>query len=141
MILILSLMDLAGEYVSRTALGAVCLLLAKVSLLKELFVSCVIIVIMYYYAQTMRTYYLCCGTEFLFSSVVTCGRPETKDDKTIVEGSSRHVGGKASYACSHGYELVGDEVRTCQSNGEWSGEIPYCRREFSRFFINRFDMA
>jgi len=64
-------------------------------------------------------------------TVVTCGKPETKDDKTIVEASSFSVGGKASYSCIYGLELVGDDVRTCQANGQWSSEIPYCRRKLS----------
>ncbi|CAG2104634.1 unnamed protein product, partial [Medioppia subpectinata] len=59
--------------------------------------------------------------------VVTCNKPETKDDKTIVEANSFSVGAKAYYSCIYGLELVGEEMRTCQPTGHWTGDMPYCR--------------
>lgn len=59
--------------------------------------------------------------------LIKCSTPPVKDDKTQVEGSTYSVGEKVSYSCSYGYELVGEEIRTCQSDGTWSNEIPYCR--------------
>ncbi|XP_054154343.1 CUB and sushi domain-containing protein 1-like [Oppia nitens] len=59
--------------------------------------------------------------------VVTCNKPETKDDKTIIEVNSYSVAAKAYYSCSYGLELVGEENRMCQPSGQWSGDIPYCR--------------
>ncbi len=32
----------------------------------------------------------------------------------------------ATYTCYLGYMLVGDDSRTCQSNGEWSMAPPVC---------------
>ena len=32
----------------------------------------------------------------------------------------------ATYACSEGYNLVGDTMRTCQANGQWTGTVPTC---------------
>ena len=32
----------------------------------------------------------------------------------------------AVYSCDDGFELVGDDVRTCLSNSDWSGETPVC---------------
>ena len=34
------------------------------------------------------------------------------------------------YSCFTGYTLQGSDRRTCQSNGEWSGNLPKCNRRF-----------
>lgn len=35
-------------------------------------------------------------------------------------------GSRATYACDDGYELFGSSVRTCDFDGKWTGELPYC---------------
>ena len=35
-------------------------------------------------------------------------------------------GAVANYWCMERFNLVGDATRTCQSDGEWSGEQPSC---------------
>lgn len=37
-------------------------------------------------------------------------------------------GTTATYTCQGGYNLNGNSVRTCQSNGQWSGQEPRCDR-------------
>ena len=37
-------------------------------------------------------------------------------------------GDTCSYTCNDGYELTGNEMRTCQSNGSWSGNHDVCSR-------------
>ena len=32
----------------------------------------------------------------------------------------------AAYSCNVGYDLVGAEMRTCQSGGHWDGAEPTC---------------
>ena len=32
----------------------------------------------------------------------------------------------AAYTCDQGYDLVGDEMRTCQANEQWTGAEPNC---------------
>ncbi|XP_017487833.1 PREDICTED: CUB and sushi domain-containing protein 3-like [Rhagoletis zephyria] len=59
--------------------------------------------------------------------VVTCKAPELKDERTLVQTTSYYVGGKTTYSCTHGLELIGSNERTCQNNGQWSGPVPYCR--------------
>lgn len=59
--------------------------------------------------------------------VVDCGRL-----RNIPFGSVRltgtTVGSTARYVCVSGYQIIGNSVRVCQPNGEWSGEEPICRR-------------
>ena len=33
-----------------------------------------------------------------------------------------------SFTCNTGYELTGSDTRTCQSDGNWSGNDDVCRR-------------
>ena len=35
------------------------------------------------------------------------------------------------FTCDEGYKLKGSPVRTCQSNGEWSGKDTKCVRTYS----------
>ena len=37
-------------------------------------------------------------------------------------------GDKANYSCDYGYKLVGESVRKCLHNGDWSGEKPKCEK-------------
>ena len=37
-------------------------------------------------------------------------------------------GDTVTYICNRGYYLSGDPIRTCQSDGEWSGAQPECIR-------------
>ncbi|XP_074599760.1 CUB and Sushi multiple domains furrowed isoform X2 [Brevipalpus obovatus] len=60
--------------------------------------------------------------------IVNCGRPPTKDEKTIVKGGSYYsVGETVQYSCQDGYELVGEEQRVCGNDGLWSNDTPFCR--------------
>ena len=44
----------------------------------------------------------------------------------MVTVPSRIVGSVATYECDTGREVVGDETRTCQVDGQWSGSEPTC---------------
>ena len=48
----------------------------------------------------------------------------------MVTWTSLTTGGVATYVCDSGFELVGDEMRDCQSNSQWSGEAPICICKF-----------
>lgn len=84
----------------------------------------------------------CCLSEMLpacsmFSTlppltVVNCGDPATpshgiRDPDPVVTQLSNVV----RYSCDEGYELLGSQERTCQSSGEWSGQLPTCRSELA----------
>ncbi len=44
----------------------------------------------------------------------------------VVNQPGNSVGTVSSYTCNGGFLLVGDETRTCQKDGEWSGNEPIC---------------
>ena len=59
---------------------------------------------------------------------VSCGfLPYPSNGRVALTGVT--VGSTAFYACNAGFLLVGDERRTCQSNGQWSGSEPRCFRK------------
>ncbi len=59
-------------------------------------------------------------------SAIECGSlSDIEDGRVII--ASRTVGSTARYICNPGFELVGEETRTCQSDGDWSGVEPYCK--------------
>ena len=47
-------------------------------------------------------------------------------DNGSVNVSGVAVGSTANYTCNEGYQLKGPPIRTCQSDGTWSGMEPTC---------------
>ena len=43
--------------------------------------------------------------------------------------SPRQLNTVATYTCTNGYTLSGDTIRTCGSDGGWSGSAPTCQGE------------
>ena len=39
------------------------------------------------------------------------------------------TGDTVTYTCDAGFELNGDAMRTCQSDGTWTGSAPTCDRK------------
>ena len=39
-----------------------------------------------------------------------------------------YEGDTCSFTCNTAYELTGNDTRTCQSDGSWSGSDDVCRR-------------
>ena len=58
--------------------------------------------------------------------VVKCRELENPRFGSVVL-SGRTVGSTAAYSCEKGYELVGQSVRVCQPDGDWSREAPICK--------------
>lgn len=64
---------------------------------------------------------VCCAT--------TCIELQNPDNG-IIELLGTEFGDVATYSCSIGFRLSGDQTRRCQSNGQWSGEEPACTLTF-----------
>ena len=72
--------------------------------------------------------YLCiCKRLYLLSvtAVVDCGSLEDPDNGQV-EFSNTTFESTANYTCDLGYSLNGNWTRTCEANGEWSGNPPSC---------------
>ena len=59
----------------------------------------------------------------------SCGHPGDIENG-FRDGTAHTFTSRITYGCNDGYELVGRANRYCQSNGQWSGVLPSCRRMF-----------
>ena len=67
----------------------------------------------------------------MYSIVVDCGGLKNPENGQVAI-SGTDFGSNARYRCLSGYILVGDDVRMCQENGDWSGEEPVCQCKLSK---------
>lgn len=44
----------------------------------------------------------------------------------LINGRYAKIGTVLTFFCNNSYVLSGNEMRTCQQNGEWSGKQPIC---------------
>ena len=65
---------------------------------------------------------------FLLLTVVDCGTLPNPSNGSVSHTAGTTVGQTATYSCNTGYNLVGDNNRTCGATGEWSGSEPTCER-------------
>ena len=59
------------------------------------------------------------------STVVDCGSLDNPGNG-VVSFTATTYNSVATYSCNTGYTLTGDDMRTCQSSGVWSGSEPTC---------------
>lgn len=59
-------------------------------------------------------------------SPASCGSPD-KQLNTTIKGTNFDVGSKISYHCPEGHKLVGERIRSCGTEGFWSGLAPSCK--------------
>lgn len=58
--------------------------------------------------------------------VSDCGNPITIKNG-MVNYTSTVFNATAAYTCDIGYELIGENITTCDLNGTWIGDIPECQ--------------
>ena len=67
-----------------------------------------------------------------FPAVINCGGLTDPEDGQVtftpgvVITIDTGLDAVAAYTCDQGYDLVGDEIRTCQANGQWTLTEPIC---------------
>ena len=57
---------------------------------------------------------------------VTCPTPENILNG-LVDLTDNTFGSHVTYSCNTGFQLVGESVRKCQANRQWSGDEPHCK--------------
>ena len=68
----------------------------------------------------------------------SCGNPGTPYNGEK-NSSTYQYGNSISFTCNVGYTLQGSQVRTCQTNGEWTGTQPSCTSKLDSFYVILFD--
>ena len=64
------------------------------------------------------------------STAVDCGSLTDPANGQVDHTAGTTFGRTATYSCNTGYNLVGDNTRTCQVIGYWSGSAPTCQGMF-----------
>lgn len=57
--------------------------------------------------------------------MITCEEPEVPNGSYVV-GYDLYIHSTIEYHCEEGYLLHGEPKHTCDKNGDWTGELPYC---------------
>ena len=74
-----------------------------------------------------------------FCIVIDCGSLDDPADGQV-ELSNTTVGSSANYTCTQGYILSnGNNTRTCEVDGEWSGNTPICECKSLVFVYSQVD--
>ena len=60
-------------------------------------------------------------------TAVDCGTLTNPVNGQVTHTGRTRFGQTATYSCDTGYILVGDNNRTCQAAGNWSGSEPICQ--------------
>ena len=66
-----------------------------------------------------------------FPVTVTCPAlpsPSNGEKQGCTGIATEDYGTVCRFSCNQGYDASGSEVRTCQENGEWSGELFSCQK-------------
>ena len=71
-----------------------------------------------------------CLFYIVLSTAVDCGPLCNLTNGQVSHTAGTTFGQTATYSCNTGYNLVGDNTRTCQADGEWSGSAPTCQGMF-----------
>ena len=77
----------------------------------------------------------CTCVFILPSTVVDCSALTNPPNGQISTTGGTTFGQNATYSCNTGYNLMGDNTRTCEATGNWSGSAPTCQ---SMFYVRLF---
>lgn len=85
--------------------------------------------------NTLGSYICPCVVGYVKQSSGRCDIVNCSDPGTPPYGSRSgkilSYGSKLSFSCTPGYELMGAQFLSCQSDGTWNGNVPKCLGELS----------
>ena len=70
----------------------------------------------------------------LTHAVVVCGMLSNPQNGSV-SVPSQQFGSVATYSCETGLVIEGNSSRQCESDGNWSGEMPTCVRKHKQIYI------
>ena len=59
----------------------------------------------------------------------------------LIHGHYAKIGTVLTFFCNSSYVLSGNEMRTCQQNGEWSGKQPICIKGDWQIFLKSVEIS
>jgi len=71
----------------------------------------------------MMNIYLC---DLLPSPAIDCGLLTNPANGIVDVSQGTTLGRMATYNCIEEYRLIGEQTRTCEAGGGWSGNAPTC---------------
>ena len=66
-----------------------------------------------------------------FLSAIQCELPRNPQNGRAVYASVSY-NSLISYECNYGYMLIGDSVRRCEKDKQWTGAEPHCKGGLDR---------
>ena len=83
-----------------------------------------------YFESNIRSRHI----NIIFSCLaIQCEVPANPDNGRAVYASVSY-NSLISYECTYGYMLIGDSVRRCERNKEWTGKQPHCKGNTQTYF-------
>lgn len=70
---------------------------------------------------------------WFFYIAIDCGNLQSPANGRV-EFSSTSFRSVATYFCNEAFELVGDQTRFCQADGQWSRKAPTCQSKINKNF-------
>lgn len=64
---------------------------------------------------------------FVLLTVISCEQLVSPLNGQVSVSGDNRPGSVATYSCNQGFDLEGSSVRTCGSDGSYSGQAPVCR--------------
>ena len=66
----------------------------------------------------------------VYASVSVSNSRRLRDSPNLTQSDFFQYNSLISYECNYGYMLIGDSVRRCEKDKQWTGAEPHCKGGF-----------